>query len=238
MNKRFCERFFSVLLLCLFLMTPESQAATGCTYKSGSHDTWSDRVAGDYLTTALLNQITCGVEGLMSGPLRPLDGSVGSPSFSWRDDSNTGLYRSGANEFVISTDGVQRGKWSNTGLLVGQSGTARGVLNAQKGGGWLVFNTHTIAAGASINLEHATNGVGSSDGMLFVYAQSGAGNGCIFTAGGGANVSAVISGSFGICQITDTGTGTIALIPDGDGTYTLKSRLATDQIFHMAWLGG
>jgi hypothetical protein len=231
------RKILSIAVGLLLLSPTIAQAATGCNYPS-SHDAFSNRVAGDYLTTSLLNTIMCSIENLEAGPLRPLDGSVGSPSWSWRDDANTGMYRSGANEFAIVTDGVQRGQWSNTGLLVGQSGTARGGFNSVKSGSWFHHNTHTIAAGASINLEHATNGAGASDGMLSVFVAEGGGKGCIFIAGGGSNSTAVISGSSGICQITDTGTGTIVLVPDGDGTYTLKSRLATDQQFHFTWLGG
>ncbi len=231
------RKILSIAIGLLLLAPAQSQAASGCTYKSGSHDAIADRVAGDYVTTALLNTMNCILEGLQTGPLRPLDGSVGSPAWSFRDDPNSGVYRSGANEFVEVTDGVQRGKWSNTGLLVGTSGTARGNFNSTKGGSWFVHNSHTIAAGASINLEHATNGAGASDGMLSVFVAEGGGKGCIFIAGGGSNATQVISGSSGICQITDTGTGTIVLVPDGDGTYTLKSNLTTDQLFHMAWLG-
>lgn len=215
--------------------------ATGCNYPS-SHDSFSNRVAGDFLTTALLNSIMCGVEKLESGPLRPLDGSVSAPAWSFRDDANTGAYRTGANEFALVTDGVQRGKWSNTGLMVGDGGTARGNLNSRtttaKGNSFWHHNSHSIAAGASINLEHATNGAGASDGLLSVFVAEGGGKACLFVAGGGSNSTQVIAGSSGICQITDTGTGTIVLVPDGDGTYTLKSRLSTDQTFHFTWLGG
>jgi hypothetical protein len=229
---------WTIILIFGFLSVMNTLiAATGCNYPA-SHDSYSDRVAGDFLTTALLNSIMCSIEKIEAGPVRPLDGTVGLPSFSWRDDSNTGLYRSGANEFVMGTDGVQRGKWANQGLLVGQSGTARGNFNSHKNGSWLVHNSHEIAAGASINLEHATNGVGGSDGILIVFAPTGPGNGCVFTVGGGGNFTAAIAGSVGVCQITDTGTNTIVLVPDGDGTYTLKSRLSTDQVFHMLWIGG
>jgi len=231
------KKIVAIIAAILLLSAGQGQAATGCNYPA-SHDAFSDRVAGDFLTTALLNSIMCGIEKLESGPVRPLDGSVGAPAWSFRDDPNTGAYRSGADEFVMVTGGTQRGKWSNTGLLVGQSGTARGNFNSVKNGSWFLHNSHTIAAGGSINLEHATNGAGASDGLLSVFVAEGGGKGCLFIAGGGSNSTAVIAGSSGICQITDTGTGTIVLVPDGDGTYTLKSRLSTDQTFHFTWLGG
>ncbi len=230
------KKILSVAVAVLLLGYGQGQAATGCNYPA-SHDAFANRIAGDFLTTALLNTIMCSVEQLEAGPLRPLDGTVSAPAWSFRDDANTGIYRNAANQFTFVTDGVMRGKFENQGLVVGTSGTARGNFNSQKGGSWFLHNSTTIAAGASINLEHATSGVGASDGILMVFAGSGAGNACIFVAGGGAGATAVIAGTTGVCQITDTGTNTIALIHDGDGTYTLKSRLSTDQLFHMTWLG-
>ena len=229
-------------VLSILLLVPKfTYGATGCAYPS-AHDAFADRVAGDFLTVALLNQILCGIEKLESGPIKPTDGTQGAPSYSWRDDGDTGIYRSGANEFILVTGNVPRMTVNATGVMVGDSGTARGTLNSRtttsRGNSFWHHNSAVIAASASINLEHATNGAGASDGLLSVFVAEGGGKSCLFVAGGGANQTAVIAGSSGICQITDTGSGTIVLVPDGDGTYTLKSRLSTDQTFHFTWLGG
>ena len=45
-------------------------------------------------------------------------GSVGTPAIQMGGDTTSGFYRSGANEVAISTSGIQRGKWSSTGLAI------------------------------------------------------------------------------------------------------------------------
>jgi hypothetical protein len=220
-------------------------ASTGCSYPT-THDSWSDKVAGDFFTIADVNQLRCGIEKLMTGPIRPLTGSESAPSYSWLVDSNTGLYRHAEDQFNITTGGANRGNWSSAGLSVLTTGDlqvgqalgipAIGKFSATKGGLHFSFNVIEIANGASVNLEHGTNAVGGTHGMLWIMTPDSVGKGCqyYFNGAGGA---VTLGTTFGACATTDAGT-TIAVYHDGDGTYTLKNRLGSDIEFALMFIGG
>lgn len=126
-------------------------AATGCNYPT-SHDTYADKATGDFLTVADVNSRSCAIEKLESGPLRPTDGSISAPSFSFRDDSNTGMYRSGVDTIDFSTGGVRALQ-----LGTAASGVNYFVLTPSATGGALQID----AAGSDTNISVAYDAKGS-----------------------------------------------------------------------------
>lgn len=86
------------------------------------------------------------------------DGSAGAPSLSWKNDTNTGLYRVGADSIGLSSAGVLQSRWVTSALS----------YNSQIQIGWSssstapTFATHDInllrdAAGA-LAMRNGTNG--------------------------------------------------------------------------------
>ena len=55
---------------------------------------------------------------VLTNGYKAVDGSAAAPSFSFASDTNTGIYRVGADSLGISTNGVVRATVSNTGLSV------------------------------------------------------------------------------------------------------------------------
>src|SRR5262245_46067059 len=90
--------------------------ATGSNYPT-SHDTWSDKVTNDLLTVADVNQRTSAIEKIESGPVRPTDGSAGTPAYSFRDDANTGIFRQGNDSIGFSVGGNEVLRLTAAGLV-------------------------------------------------------------------------------------------------------------------------
>ncbi len=65
---------------------------------------------------------------MVSGKLRVADGAVGSPSLSFNNDSNTGIYSNTADQMAFATGGTMRGRFYVDGLLMGSSATLGNVL--------------------------------------------------------------------------------------------------------------
>lgn len=66
------------------------------------------------LKTEMTDSLSRSGKGGMTAPLRCADGAVGAPAFSWTSDTDTGLYRIGANNPAMSAGGVKVQEWSAT----------------------------------------------------------------------------------------------------------------------------
>jgi hypothetical protein len=58
-------------------------------------------------------------------------GAVGTPSYTFTGDTNTGVWSPAADVVAVSTNGVQRLRANNTGVLVGSGGTPVGQLSVE-----------------------------------------------------------------------------------------------------------
>ena len=134
--------FIVVLILALLVYSPV-RAATGCNYP-GSLDSFVDKIAGDFLTIANVNTISCAIEKLETGPLRPNDGSAAAPSYAFRTSATAGMFLSAANQIDFSTSSTARWRITSGGNLQAISNTQNLLVS-----GKLLMNT-TVTTGTSI----------------------------------------------------------------------------------------
>src|SRR5678815_2609533 len=107
-------KFVTILSLSLALVAPRAFASTGCNFP-GTLDSWTDKIAGDFLTIADVNQFRCAIEKIETGPLRPNDGSAAAPAYAFRTSATAGLFLSAANQIDLSTGGTARWRWNSSG---------------------------------------------------------------------------------------------------------------------------
>jgi hypothetical protein len=133
-------------------------ASTGCNYPT-THDNWSDKIAGDFFTISDVNQLRCGIEKLMTGPVRPLNGTASAPAFSFRDDPDTGMYRSAANTLDFSS-GTVRSLALISGRIMG--GNTTGSLTGSAAGDTVLTNTNAYRFLHAAGADAANYGIQSS----------------------------------------------------------------------------
>jgi len=80
-----------IFALSLCATSSPGFAASGCTYP-GTLDSYVDKLAGDFLTIADVNNRSCAIEKLETGPLRPNDGSAAAPAYAFRSAASSGMY--------------------------------------------------------------------------------------------------------------------------------------------------
>jgi len=114
------------VLIALCVIAPRAFASTGCTYPT-TLDSWTDKIAGDFLTIADVNQFRCAIEKLETGPLRPNDGSAAAPSYAFRGSVNTGMFLIGGPGIGWATAGAERMRLSNAGALLIANSASTGV---------------------------------------------------------------------------------------------------------------
>jgi len=118
---------FIGMIAALCLIAPHTFASTGCNYPT-TLDSWSDKIAGDFLTIADVNQFRCAIEKLEIGPLRPNDGTQAAPSYAFRGSASDGMYRPTTNALGFATNGSERIRIAANGaLLVGATTATTGV---------------------------------------------------------------------------------------------------------------
>jgi hypothetical protein len=73
---------------------------------------------GAYLTSATAAATYLALAGgTMTGPILGAVGAVGAPGYSFAGDTNTGMYRFGADELAFATGGVIRGGFDSVGRM-------------------------------------------------------------------------------------------------------------------------
>lgn len=96
------------------------------------------------LATELSDSLSRSGKGGMSAPLRCADGTAAAPAFSWTSDTNTGLYRLGADDLGISVGGTLEAEISTTLIRIPSNGlslTGSGDQAIDKDGGRLIIST-------------------------------------------------------------------------------------------------
>lgn len=120
---------------------------------------WANTTLED-VADALTNSLSRTGAGGMLAPFRIADGSVSGPGLSYLNETNTGLYRSGAGSTWMSVLGVNTAQFSTVGLTVA-AGKALTVLgNASVGGTLSVTGATTLASTLAVTgALTATGGV-------------------------------------------------------------------------------
>jgi hypothetical protein len=112
------------------------------------------------MANEITNSLSRTGAGGMLAPFRIADGLVTGPGLSFLNETNTGLYRSGAGSVWMSVLGVNTTQFSTTGLLIpsGKALTAQG--NASVGGTFAVTGATTLASTLAVTgALSATGGV-------------------------------------------------------------------------------
>jgi hypothetical protein len=110
------------------------------------------------------------------GQIQSVDGTVGSPQYSWTSDPNTGLYRIGADNIGIAVNGTKAVDVKTTGtdivgLLTSSSGANQSIAYGQPSVGWGYFG-----ADATYSLLAYAGGTGATPivgAQTFVVSQAG-----------------------------------------------------------------
>lgn len=131
--------------------------ATGSTYP-GTLDSYVDKLAGDYLSVADVNNRSSAIEKLETGPLRPNDGSAAAPAYAFRSSASTGMFYAAG----PSTLGFSIGGFLSAAILKSSSPVNYIVL--------LASNTLTppgiVATGTDTNIDVLLQSKGTG-GILF-----------------------------------------------------------------------
>jgi hypothetical protein len=89
-------------------------------------------------------------------PLLGAVGAVGAPGYAFEGDTNTGIYRIGANNPAIAADGAKVQDWISTGTTI--TGTATVTGNATLQGTAAITGLATLTAGSTSPGNHILTG--------------------------------------------------------------------------------
>lgn len=70
------------------------------------------------IAAELTDSLSRSGKGGMTAPLRVADGTVSLPSFSFTNETGSGLYRNAANDLRLTISGTFRQRWNTTGSLI------------------------------------------------------------------------------------------------------------------------
>lgn len=89
---------------------------SGTTVSSGQTITssWANTLTAD-IATELTNSLDRTGRGAMSQPLQLSNGTVSAPSLTFSSDTDTGVYRIGANDVGVAAGGTKVQEWTATG---------------------------------------------------------------------------------------------------------------------------
>jgi len=177
---------------------------TGTTITS----TWANNTLSD-ISTALTDSLSRNGYGGMLAPLRLTNGSVSAPSLGFTSDTNTGLYRGGADDIRITAGGADTAAFSAAAVSIAAAQyTSVGTLTVATNGtiapysGSLNLNSSTTIAlaGTSTTGYTTITGASAASYALQVNAHASASSAAKFTptnagigvdAGGGATGTAI-----------------------------------------------
>lgn len=119
------------------------------------------------LSTALTDSLSRSGSGGMTAPLRCADGTAALPAFSWTSDTNTGLYRIGADNIGLSLGGVKYADFSTSGLAVtGWAAFTSTITGAGYAGGPISGTTGAFSSTVSGTTVSASTAFRSADGTV------------------------------------------------------------------------
>lgn len=166
---------------------PLSSVVAGNTITS----TWANTTLSD-LATEITNSLDRGGRGAMTAPLQLSNGTVSLPSLTFGSDTDSGLYRIGANNIGIAVNGAKVGDVGTTGIAV------TGLLSATTTLAVTGASTLTGAVGAAAGIT-ATQSTANAVGVTSTGNGSGAGvSGTGGTTGAGGTFSGGATSGTGI----------------------------------------
>jgi hypothetical protein len=147
----------------------------------------------DDIGAELTDSLSRSGKGGMLARLRGVDGTSALPAYAFTSETTIGLYRAGAADVRMSSNGTDLQKWTATSVLMYQA------LTAEKG--LTVTNSTSNGAG--------TTSTGNGTGAGFVGTGGATGNGGTFTGGATSGAGVVATASAGNSNgVTATGQGT------------------------------
>lgn len=172
--------------------------------------TWANTTLTD-IRTEITSSLDRSGRGAMLAPLQCSVGSVSAPGLTFSGDTNTGLYRVGADNPAMAAGGVKAQEWTATastipvaltcsagatvaaGLTVtnstGTGVTSTGGTNSGNGGNFL--------GGAGVGV-YALGGANSGSGILAVGGDGGPGITAVAGAGANAGIFTGAGGGYGV----------------------------------------
>ena len=170
----------------------------------------------------------------LDGSILLADGSASSPSLSFSDDPNTGIFSSAADTFNIATGGAERFVVDSSGRVGINGSGVNGMLEVRASGGGgntqltAVFGANEgTTAGTLTNNNDKAARIGfnhystSEEPFCFVSAGSGSSANNIAFGGGTSAMNAATSLTFHTAANTTTTTGTQRMSIDSSGRVLL-----------------
>lgn len=188
---------------------------TGTTISS----TWANNTLTD-ISTELTNSLDRGGRGAMTAPLPCSNGTAAAPSLTFASDTDTGLYRIGANNPGLAVAGALVQDWTTGGttiagaaivspagtnvhaVLATGTGTGSGIV---AGGGTTSGRGGFFLGGAPNGLGIVSTGLGTGTGGLFTGGSSGRG---VIAVGGGVEYGGHFTGGATGAGVFGTGGAT------------------------------
>lgn len=175
------------------LYTPGNPVVSGTTISSS----WANSTLSD-IQTEITNSLDRSGRGGMLAPLQLYDGTVSAPGLTFVTDTDSGLYRIGANDLAMAVNGVKTQEWATTGAIL-----PRGLVVTQAQADTASIVCTGNGSGAGVN---ATGGASNGAGGTFT---GGATNGVgVFGQGTGSGVGGQFIGGATGKGLTGTGSGT------------------------------
>lgn len=210
------------------------------------------------IATALTGSVPTDGSAPMTGQLRLIDGSVGTPGISFATETTSGLYRIGVGDFGFSIAGVKLLEIKNTTTTLTVTGIAAGNV--------AILGGVTIATAGNVTINAPTSGVnlatflagtgdiltarnsgnsfqlsfGSTAAVAYIDA-SNATNGFALTTQGSANVRLAISNNGNTTLNEPSAGATLAIRRTGDGDCIVFTRTGVQTMqmgFGDAFLAG
>lgn len=178
---------------------------TGTAISSATHNnTMSD------VGTEITDSLSRSGKGPMLAPLEATDGSAAAPSITFDSDTDTGLYRIGANNLGVALNGVKAVDIGTAATAITGTLTTSGALTVTSGGATVTAGGLTVTAGgATVTAGGVVVSAGGTGGRGIDVTGTNAGQG-IRATGGASDGEGVrgIGGATNGAGVVGAGTGT------------------------------
>lgn len=201
--KRFTHRI-TAFFLGILIVAGAHAAAINITMQPGYR--LMDGADINTIISAVNNLASGSTTGTYTGTFAASDGAVGTPSFSFSSDSDTGLYRAGANSFVLVANGAAQATITTGGIngIVGATTPAAGSFTTLAASGTsalaaVTATSVTTSTYAAQSVGNALTAAGTTRADALQLAKqinnvttAAAGTGVILPASASAGIGAII----------------------------------------------